>query len=160
MQKFLHPFEPIIDINSKFLILGTFPSLDSFKDSFYYANKRNQFWAILEIVFSTKLHDKYQKLGFLKKQNIALWDMIKSCKRKNSSDSNLKDITLHNIPYLLSQYPNINSIGFSGKKAYELYHNNFHLDIKTTLLPSPSPAYAKMKLSQKVGKYKEFFDKN
>ena len=48
----IHPFDPIIDENSKILILGSFPSIKSFENNFYYAHPRNQFWSILSAIFN------------------------------------------------------------------------------------------------------------
>ncbi len=153
MKRYIHPFEPIIDENSKVLILGTFPSLDSFFNNFYYAHKKNQFWKIMEELFDLELKRVDEKKQFLKEKKIALWDMIKSCKRKNSSDTNLKDIEVNDIKALLKKYPNIKFIAFTSKKAQSLYEKNFDLGIPTIYLPSPSPAYASMKFSEKVKKY-------
>ena len=156
MEKFTHPFDPLIDNESKILILGTFPSLDSFKFDFYYAHKRNQFWKILGEIFQMPIETKEEKIALLKKHKIALWDVIKACSRKNSSDVNLKDIELNDIPTLLTQYPSIKKVAFTGKKAQQLY-NKLYKDfpIETLLLPSPSPAYAAMRYEQKVQRYRE-----
>jgi hypoxanthine-DNA glycosylase len=154
MPKENHPFEPIINQNSKILILGTFPSLDSFKYHFYYAHKRNQFWKILSEIFDVPLSDDKEKVDFLLKNYIALWDMVQSCERKNSADSNLKNIMPHDIPALLSQYPNIQKILFTGKKAEQIYMRYFKdLEINTAVLPSPSPAYAAMSYFEKLKQY-------
>ncbi len=151
-----HPFEPIIDQNSKVLILGTFPSLDSFKYQFYYAHKRNQFWKILSDIYDVTLLNDEAKVDFLLKNRIALWDIVKSCERKNSADSNLKNIIPHDIPALLSQYPNIKNIFFTGKKAEQIYRRYFKdIEIDTAALPSPSPAYAAMGYEEKLKYYKE-----
>ncbi|EFK9911476.1 DNA-deoxyinosine glycosylase, partial [Campylobacter jejuni] len=52
MSEFLtHPFEPFFDKDSKILILGSFPSVKSRQDGFYYQHPRNRFWPILETLF-------------------------------------------------------------------------------------------------------------
>lgn len=151
-----HPFEPIVFFDTKVLILGTFPSLDSFKYDFYYAHKRNQFWKILSDIFCMPTNTTEQKIAILKREKIGLWDIVASCERKNSSDNNLKNCTLHDIPLLLKEYPNIKIIAFTGQKAFKLYQKKYaDLDIKTTILPSPSPAFASMKYIEK----KEIYEK-
>ena len=158
MEKFTHPFKPIIDNESQILVLGTFPSLDSFKFDFYYAHKRNQFWKLLGETFQMPTETKAEKIALLKKHKIALWDIIKSCSRKNSSDANLKEIELNDIPSLLAKFPKIEKVAFTGKKAQRLYNKRYKdFPIETFLLPSPSPAYATMQFQQKVQHYKEFF---
>jgi len=151
-----HPFEPIVFRDSEILILGSFPSIDSFKDSFYYAHKRNQFWRILSAITGYPINNRDQKLWLLKRSKIALWDMVKSCSRDNSLDSSLEDIEVNNIAEFLEDNPTIHKIAFTGRLAERLYRLNFnYLDIETTYLPSPSSAYAKMSLQNKIEIYKE-----
>lgn len=156
MTGYTHPFDPVIDENSKVLILGSFPSFDSFKYSFYYANKNNAFWKILETIYNVKLNSTEDKTKLLKEKHIALWDVIKSCKRDSSLDSRLKDIKLNNIEKLLKDYPNICKIGCNGKKAYELFVKNFKTEKEVVYLQSTSSANARIKFDEKLKIYKEF----
>ena len=104
MTHFNHPFKPFVNQNSKFLILGTFPSIKSFENNFYYAHPKNQFWKLLSSIFNVNIPNTIEdKKIFLEKYNIALWDIVKSCKRKNSLDSNLKDIKVNDIEKLLKE---------------------------------------------------------
>ena len=153
-----HPFKPIIFPDSKILILGSFPSLKSFEDGFYYAHPRNQFWLLLAEVFGEDISTKEAKIALCKKHYIALFDCAKSLKRDigNSSDSNLKDIKVNDFKQLLSAYPNIDIILFTGKKAEAIFNKSYKkLSIKKALLPSPSPAYAAVSFDKKLQRYKE-----
>ena len=67
MRGYSHPFEPIVDENSKVLILGSFPSFDSFEKSFYYANRHNQFWKIMGDIFKTEFKTKEEKIRVFEK---------------------------------------------------------------------------------------------
>jgi len=152
-----HPFEPIIDKNSKILILGTFPSIKSFENSFYYSHPRNQFFSLLADTFDEKRPTTIpEKIELLKRHNIALWDVVKGANRKNSLDSSLKDIELNDIKSLLDKYPNIKLIVFTSKTAEKLF-KKLNINFPTAYLPSPSPAYAKMKYEDKLKVYKEVF---
>jgi len=154
LTKLTHPFKPVVFKDSKYLILGSFPSIDSFENSFYYGHNRNQFWKILSAITNYPINNIDQKIWLLKRSNIALWDMIKSCNRENSLDSSLKDIEVNNIEELLKNYPNIKKVLFTGRLAERLFKKYFsHLDIKTAYLPSPSTAYAKMSLDDKIKVY-------
>ncbi len=151
-----HPFNPIIFKDSKILILGSFPSIDSFEKSFYYAHPRNQFWKILSNITGYPINNRDQKIWLLKHSKIALWDMVSSCSRDNSLDSSLENIEVNDIASLLDRYPTINKIAFTGRLAQKLYEINFgYLDIDRVYLPSPSSAYAKMSLENKIKIYKE-----
>jgi len=156
-----HPFEPIIDKSSKILILGSFPSLKSFENSFYYAHPKNQFWNILSEIFTFRLNNIDEKQELLRLKRIALWDVVASCSRSNSLDSNLKNITPNKIDDLLKQYHNIDAIGFTGQKSAQIFKRHFsHLRIHQEVLPSPSPAYCKISLQEKIEIYREFFTRN
>ena len=153
-----HPFKPIIFPDSKILILGSFPSLKSFEEGFYYAHPRNQFWRLLAEVFGEDISTKEAKISLCKKHKIALFDSAKSLKRDtgNSSDSNLKDIEVNDFEQLLLEYSSIHTILFTGKKAEAIFNKSYkELPVKKALLPSPSPAYAAMSFEKKLQKYRE-----
>lgn len=151
-KKEFHPFEPIIFKDSTILILGTFPSFDSFKNNFYYGHKHNQFWKLLSDIYKENPPQTIEeKIDFLKRHKIALWDMVKSCHRKTSLDSSLKSIEINDIEALLKEYPNIKRLYFTGRKSQALFEKNFsHLKIERFYLPSPSPAYRKLSYEEKL----------
>lgn len=155
-----HPFPPIIDTSTCVLFLGSFPSITSFEQAFYYAHPRNAFWPIIETLFGVSLRDNNDKKSFCLAHGIGLWDVIGSCERSNSSDTNLKNCIPNDFEALLKMYPNIRAIGFTGKKSFDLFQKYFKdIQIETALLPSTSPAHAAMKREEKTAIYKEFLNK-
>ena len=155
-KKLKYPFEPIVFKDSRILILGSFPSIDSFDKAFYYAHPRNQFWKILSAVTRYPINNQEQKIWLLKESQIALWDMVASCTRENSLDSSLEDIEVNDIASFLENNSNITKIAFTGRLAEQLFKIHFdYLEIETLYLPSPSSAYAKMSLKNKIIIYKE-----
>jgi hypoxanthine-DNA glycosylase len=151
-----HPFKPIVFKDTQILILGSFPSIQSFEKSFYYAHPRNQFWKILEAVTGYPVNNRDQKIWLLKECKFGLWDMIKECSRENSLDSSLENEEVNDLAALLEEYPRITKLAFTGKKAEVLFKMHFgHLNIETVYLPSPSAAYAKMSFDQKAAEYKK-----
>ncbi|BBG65468.1 G:T/U mismatch-specific uracil/thymine DNA-glycosylase [Hydrogenimonas sp.] len=157
MQKTLHPFPPIIDSSSKVLILGSFPSIKSFEESFYYAHPRNQFWPILSALFDMPAKSREERLKLLGSAKIALWDVVAGCERTDSSDAGLRSCEPNDIPALLERYPNIEAILFTGRKAESLFKKHFgkDTDLPLSLLPSPSPAYAAMSFDEKLRIWRE-----
>jgi double-stranded uracil-DNA glycosylase len=154
----LHPFEPLIFENSKILILGSFPSLKSIENNFYYSHPQNQFWRVLSKLYDMPIETKEQKIELIKSKNLALWDSGGSLIREdaNSSDTNLKNIIPNKIDKLLERYKKIELILFTGKKAEDIYKKEFkNLKIITDLLPSPSPAYASMSFEEKLIIYRD-----
>jgi len=151
-----HPFKPIIFKDTEILILGSFPSIQSFENNFYYAHPRNQFWKILKAVTNYPVNNRDQKIWLLKESKFGLWDMIKNCSRENSLDSSLEDEEVNDIASFLEENPNIKKLAFTGKKSQALFETHFgYLDIERVYLPSPSAAYAKMSIEDKIKMYQE-----
>ncbi|SFV67483.1 G:T/U mismatch-specific uracil/thymine DNA-glycosylase [hydrothermal vent metagenome] len=151
-----HPFEPLIFKDTETLILGSFPSIKSFENDFYYAHPRNQFWKILSVITTYPINNRDQKLWLLKEAKLGLWDMIESCERENSLDSSLENESVNDLAGFLEAHPSIKKLAFTGKKAEALFELHFgYLDIKRVYLPSPSGAYASMRIEKKSLIYQE-----
>lgn len=153
-----HPFEPVADTRSKVLILGSFPSIRSFENHFYYAHPRNQFWPIMEKLFEVELPGNASRRDFALRNGIALWDTYASLIRKegNSSDANLNALSVNAIDLFLEAHPSIVHLFFNGKKAYDGFLKHFsRLHVPVTVLPSTSPAYAAMPFKAKLARYRE-----
>lgn len=137
-------FEPVIDNQAKLLIVGSMPGEKSLKQNQYYANQRNHFWKIIYSLFDAVPDENYKKrLSFLQEKGIALWDVIQSCQRTGSLDSNIRREKVNDFIGLLEQYPDIGCIVFNGAKAYDTFKKYIGLDLKRPVLlkkmPSTSP---------------------
>ncbi len=158
-----HPFKPIIDKTSEILILGTFPSIKSFENDFYYSHPKNQFWKILALIFNEKEPKTIkEKIEFLKKYKIALWDTICECTRDkgNSRDDNLKNIKPCHLENLLKKHSNIKKVAVTSRLAENVikkYFKNSSFSIlhSSLYLPSPSPLNARINLNEKAKKWKK-----
>lgn len=149
-----HIFEPIIYAESKILILGSFPSIASREQGFYYAHPRNRFWQVLGNLFNEELRDKSReaKIAFLRTHRIALYDICVECQITNSSDSSLKPITIAPLESLI-QNTQIQHLFTNGAKATQIYQKAFKdskvmSSLPHTALPSTSPANAKWNLER------------
>lgn len=154
-ETIIHPLEPIYTEDSKVLILGSLPSQKSREESFYYANPKNRFWPVITKLFQENPLTKEEKIAFLKKHKLALWDVIHSCEIKGSSDASIRKVKANNIKSLLSKtkIKYIITIGQTAKKYYDkLLLDQTH--IEAIVLPSTSPANAKMKEDDFIEKYK------
>lgn len=144
MQDRISSFSPIIDVNSEILILGSIPGVKSLEKQQYYGHPQNKFWKIIFELFNEELTGDYaERIQVLKKYHIALWDVIDSCERKGSLDSEIKNEEANQIPELLEEYPNIKAIFCNGGKSYKnlqkILGKNFSIPI--VLLPSTSPLH-------------------
>lgn len=149
-------FSPLINDSSRVLILGSYPSIISLEAEFYYAHPRNAFWRIMEDISGKKLSSTSSKKDMLKAHRIALWDVIASCDRKGSLDSNIRDITYNNIKKLLASHPDISQVICNGTTAYKHAVKN---GIKSVCLPSTSPANT-MSFEEKLQIWSQYLRQN
>ncbi len=140
-----HTFEPVFDKDSKILILGTFPSVKSREENFYYGHPRNRFWKLLARLFNEKNvpNSIEEKKALLIKNHIALWDVVLECDIVASSDSSIRNVVPTDLTVILNDAP-IEKIFANGSKAYELYikYSYKKLGREIEKLPSTSPANA------------------
>lgn len=139
-----HPFPPLFDENSKILILGSFPSVKSREQMFFYGHPQNRFWRVVAGVFSQSVPQSIQeKRAFLLKNGIALWDVIASCSITGSADASIKEVTPNDLTPILNG-AHIRQIFVNGKTA-EKYYNKYTkpmIQRDAVCLPSTSPANA------------------
>ncbi len=139
-----HPIPPVYDRNSKILILGSFPSVASRENEFFYGHKQNRFWRVLAVVFDTVVPESTEgKKAFLLNHGIALWDVIGSCDITGSSDSSIKNAVPNDISIILDN-ADIKNIYVNGKTALKYYNKYIRDNIgrEAICLPSTSPANA------------------
>ncbi len=111
MQNRIFSFPPIIDDHSEIIILGSIPGVKSLEKQQYYGHPQNKFWKIIfELLDEEFTEDYEQRIQILKKHHIALWDVIDSCERKGSLDSEIKNEEANQIEELLEDHPNIKAI--------------------------------------------------
>ena len=149
-------FKPSIDNNSEILSLGSMPGIKSLEEQQYYAHPQNRFWQIMGYLCNEpnlKNFDYDLKLKTLLKNNIAIWDTIKICKRDGSLDSAIKNEIPNDIINLLKRYPKIKTICLNGNKSYTSFKKYFpKLLEKYTCykMPSTSPANANYSLDKLI----------
>ena len=143
-ENITHPIPPFYDADSQILILGSFPSVKSRKQMFYYGHPQNRFWKVVASVFDDDVPDGIpEKKIFLKKHRIALWDVIHSCDIKGSSDSSIENVIANDLS-VITDHANIHGIFINGKTADKYYKKYIgeKTGIKAVCLPSTSPANA------------------
>ncbi len=157
MAKVIKSFEPIIDDNSRVLILGTMPGPESLRKKQYYANSTNQFWKIIYRVLdeSEEPPSNYEKrIKFLKENGIALWDVLESCEREGANDSKIANGKPNDFKTPLRKSPNLRRFFFNGKKAEHCFKKyGCPEDVDCIGLPSTSAANRRMTLDEKVGRW-------
>ena len=151
-----HPFPPLYNDTSKILILGSFPSVKSREQMFFYGHPQNRFWKVISAVLDVDTPISIEeKSKFLYANHIALWDVIASCDIIGSADSSIKNVIGNDITEILKRAP-IRQIFVNGKTA-EKYYNTYIRDSigrEAICLPSTSPANAGWHMERLIDAWK------
>ncbi len=150
MERLEHPFEPVVDETCHTLILGSFPSVKSRENAFFYGHPQNRFWRMLAAVFGEEVpKDIPEKKSLLLRHGIALWDVIASCEIEGSSDASVKNAVPVDIVRVCGAAP-IRRVICNGALAAKLYRK--HLlpltGLEAQTAPSTSPANAAWSLER------------
>lgn len=167
----LHSFPPLLPSvpDARIMILGSMPGVQSLQASQYYAHPRNQFWPIIEAIFSIPRDLPYlHRCKRLAAKGVVLWDVIAQCERDGSLDSAIRPQTLevNDFVALFQRYPQLIKIFFNGTKAEDVFNKRVlpTLDpelvsrLERVRLPSSSPAYAALTFEQKLAMWRDVID--
>ena len=156
-QLLTHPFEPLFDAESRILILGSFPSVKSREQNFFYGHPQNRFWKVLAHVFADTANVNVpstipEKREFLLSHHVALWDVINSCRIRGSSDASIRDAVPTDLRRILD-HSKVDRIFVNGQTAYKLYQKHQQNQIEMAGIPamvlqSTSPANAAWSLER------------
>jgi hypoxanthine-DNA glycosylase len=162
-----HSFPPIAGRDARILILGTMPGKVSLRERQYYAHPQNAFWKITaEILGFDPATDYHARTSFLRAHGIALWDVLKSCTRASSADSDIDESTLvaNDFRRFFATHASIRRVCFNGAKAEALYTRHVHArlaryaTLERVRLPSTSPANASVPWPEKLRAWRAITD--
>ena len=155
-----HPIPPVFDARSRVLILGSFPSVRSREEGFFYGHPQNRFWRVLAAVLEREAPQGVEeKRALLLSSGVALWDVIASCEIAGSADGSIRNVTPNDLDAVLSQAP-IRAIFLNGTTAAAYYHRFFKgADHPPAFcLPSTSPANAAWTLPRLTAAWRAILD--
>ena len=112
-------FQPVVNKQTRILILGSHPGVPSLRKQQYYGNPGNAFW---RVVFNALQVDDpmdyLERLETLLAHSIGVWDVYATAEREGSLDSKIKSNTLNDFEQVL-ELANIQLIIANGKTAYQ-----------------------------------------
>jgi TDG/mug DNA glycosylase family protein len=159
----IHSFAPIASDDAQVLILGSMPGKASLAANQYYAHPQNAFWKIIEHVLGLDPGSCYtDRLKILTVNQVALWDVLKTCTRKSSLDSDIVESSIipNDFKGFFGSHPSVSRVYFNGAMA----ENSYRKHVLPTLgemsrltyvrLPSTSPANAALTLEAKIAAWK------
>lgn len=172
-QHISHGFEPVFDERSRILVLGSFPSVLSRENAFYYGNPQNRFWRVMAACLGEPVPQNEGGLSddgrpltleesiaakkqMLLEHGIALWDVIASCDIKGSSDASIKNVVPAQVERVLEK-AHIGAVICNGGTAGRLYKRylQWQVGLAAHVLPSTSPANAAWQLERLTARWQE-----
>lgn len=159
----IHGFAPIADAHATTLILGSMPGKASLQAQQYYGHPQNAFWRIMQTLLGFEPDRNYaDRCNQLIAHRIAVWDVLKTCTRSSSLDSDIVEssIVTNDFAAFFEAHPKISAIYFNGAKAESVYRKQVRpnlpekfAELTTTRLPSTSPANASISFPGKLEKW-------
>ena len=172
-QHISHGFEPVFNEHSRILVLGSFPSVLSRENAFYYGNPQNRFWRVMAACLGEPVPQNEGGLSddgrpltleesiaakkqMLLEHGIALWDVIASCDIKGSSDVSIKNVVPAQVERVLEE-AHIGAVICNGGTAGRLYKRylQWQVGLAAHVLPSTSPANAAWQLERLTARWQE-----
>jgi double-stranded uracil-DNA glycosylase len=155
----VHSFSPIANPDARVLVLGTMPGIVSLRAGQYYAHPRNSFWRIVGEILGFDAGMTYEaRAAALVAEGIALWDVLHSCTRTSSLDSDIQRDTIvpNDFASFFESHRHIRKVCFNGATAENLYVTHVRPSLENpppceyVRLPSTSPAHASMAFAEKA----------
>ena len=150
---------PVIGLDTRVLILGSFPGEASLAARQYYAHPRNHFWPLLGALTEAPLATmSYRdRLAAMRAQGIGLWDVYVACSRRGSLDGAIRDAERGEVARVRRAAPGIALVCFNGQTAARALPAWRAAGYATLTLPSSSPAYTRP-FSEKLARWREIRD--
>lgn len=143
-------FAPVYSSHSRALILGSYPSPQSFEGGFYYMHPQNRFWPLIAALAGRAVPVTIEeKKAIILQNNLALWDSLENCRIIGASDSSIEAPMPNKIGRLVRE-AGIEAIFCNGAASWKYYHSYCEEDagLPATCMPSTSPANARYSLAR------------
>ena len=147
---------PVVDANTRLIVLGSFPGVASLQAQQYYGHPRNHFWAILGTVWQVDLKNAAyaQRLAAARARGLGLWDVYESCRREGSLDSAIEDALLNDLASLARIAPGLRAVLHNGGESARAMRLTRALGLPVFRLPSTSPANASWSFEKKLAAWR------
>lgn len=154
---------PLVSPATKVLILGSFPGVRSLQAQEYYGHPQNQFWKILQAIWSASAYEicasSYEiRSKWLLERGLGVWDVYASCEREGSLDSAIRNAVPNDIAAL--HLPQLQAIAHNGGESFKHARHTRSLDVPVYQLPSTSPANASWSFERKLAAWREVMERH
>ena len=139
-----HCFAPVVDDDTRLIVLGSLPGEASLAQGGYYAHPRNQFSRLMGGVFGRDLVPLVyeDRLQALLGAGVGLWDTVASAARAGSLDAAIRNHSPNALPELAARLPQLRAVAFNGGKSAAVGRKALGATpLRLIHLPSSSPAF-------------------
>ena len=158
----LEGLAPVVDANTRLIVLGSFPGVASLKAQQYYGHPRNHFWPILSALWGVDLQAApyEQRLVQARRHGLGLWDVYASCRREGSLDSAIEQAQLNDLASLKRIAPGLRGVVHNGGESARAMRITRALGLPVHRLPSTSPANASWRFERKLAAWRAVFEEH
>ena len=162
MAAVLQGLGPVIDANTRLVVLGSFPGVASLQAQQYYGHPRNQFWPVLSALWGVDLVPLTypQRLEAIRARGLGLWDVYARCEREGSLDSAIERAQLNDLASLVQRAPRLQAVAHNGGESARSIKHTQSLGIVVHRLPSTSPANASWSFARKLAAWRAVFEQH
>ena len=162
MSAVLEGLAPVVDAQTRLVVLGSFPGVASLQAQQYYGHPRNHFWAILAALWNVDLKaaSYAQRLKAARAHGLGLWDVYASCRREGSLDSAIEQAQFNDLASLKQRAPRLEAIAHNGGESARAMRVTAALGLALHRLPSTSPANASWSFQRKLAAWRAVFEQH
>ena len=153
---------PVLDANTRLLVLGSFPGVASLRAQRYYGHPQNAFWKILGTLWSQDLMAMpyAERVTAALAHRLGLWDVYAACEREGSLDTAIRAGELNDFAGLRQRCPRLQAIAHNGGESFKHARHTLALGLPVHRLPSTSPANASWSFERKLAAWAEVLQRH
>jgi hypoxanthine-DNA glycosylase len=162
MSAMLEGLAPVVDANTRLVVLGSFPGVASLQAQQYYGHPRNHFWPIVAELWRVDLKSAtyVQRLDAARAHGLGIWDVYASCEREGSLDSAIENARVNDLASLVRLAPKLEAIAHNGGESARSMRVTRTLGLPVHRLPSTSPANASWNFERKLAAWRAVFEEH
>jgi hypoxanthine-DNA glycosylase len=162
MAAMLQGLAPVVDANTRLIVLGSFPGVASLAAQQYYGHPRNHFWPILSAIWGVDLvlFPYAQRVEAMRAHGLGLWDVYAQCEREGSLDSAIEHAQFNDLESLKRLAPQLRAIAHNGGESARAMKRTQSLALALHRLPSTSPANASWSFARKLAAWRAVFEEH
>ena len=162
MAELLQGLGPIIDADTRLVVLGSFPGMASLVAQQYYGHPRNHFWPIVAAIWNVELMPLpyAQRIEAIRARGLGLWDVYARCEREGSLDSAIEHAQFNELASLKTRAPRLQAVAHNGAESARASKHTQSLGVAVHRLPSTSPANASWSFERKLAAWRAVFEQH